>query len=98
LSQDDWDWAPDFEAMAQKLASQVDLKDPAAVAEYLATLIYDSMRFDLGVNEPFSDKAGLLKLPSADIYAFDGNVIPAISRIFREVPYFEKSVKAVYNG
>ena len=98
LNQDDFDSASDFEAMAQKLAYRVDLKDPAAVADFLANEIYDSMQVDLGVHDPSSSKAEMIKLPVGDIYAFDGNVIPAITRVFREAPYFEKGVKAIYNG
>ena len=98
LNQDDFDSASDFEALAQKLAYRVDLKDPAAVADFLANEIYDSMRTDLGVRDTGTRKAEMIKLPTADIYAFDGNVIPAITRVFREAPYFEKGVRAIYNG
>jgi hypothetical protein len=98
LNQDDFDSAADFEALTQKLAHRVDLKDPAAVGDFLAKELYDSMRVDLGGQTISLSKAEMIKLPGADIYAFDGNVIPAINRVFQEAPYFEKGVKAIYNG
>jgi hypothetical protein len=98
LNQDDFDSAADFETLAQKLAYRVDLKDSEAVANFLAKEIYDSMRIDLAIQNPNSPKTEMIKLPTADIYAFDGNVIPAFNRVFQEASYFEKDVKAIYNG